>query len=187
MSTETLTHVDTCDDQDRRCVSCQEHDCDRDWRDWNWTSTGEQICQGCYDQDLEYASTVIVFDPSESDPLRWLVGDHVTYDQHGDSLEDGISRVHHRTDAWRGYYETTIPGTVDVLSGADLYGTSTDVRDLAERIKDDHAEGLLPCRVYVVVDLTSNVFATAMTIRVHAGDVWTFDAWRNGESQGEEE
>ncbi len=184
MSTELLTHVDNCEDQDRRCVSCEEHVCD--W-DWNWTNAGEEICQGCYDQDLEYASTVIVFDPSESENHRWLVGDHVTYDQHGDPLESGVSRVHHRTDAWRGYYETTIPGTVDVQSGADLYGTSTDVRDLAERIKDDHAEGLLPCRVYVVVDLTSNVFATAMTIRVHAGDVWTFDAWRNGESQGEEE
>jgi hypothetical protein len=102
-------------------------------------------------------------------------------DQFGDDAPSQFARTYHRTDPWRGYYETTITGTVEIESGADLWGTSTDVRDLAERIKEEHENGTLPVPVYVVIDLTSNVFATAMGIRVNQADQISFNRWKNEE------
>lgn len=184
--TKTLTHLDTCEDTGISCVSCNDHACE-DPGEWLWSNAGESLCVACYESDTEHASSVIVFSPGESEPHRWYVGDYVSFDQYADPLsESTVSRVYHRTDAWRGYYETAISGTVEISSGADIYGESTNIRELAERVREDFEEGILPVTVYVVIDLTSNVFATAMAIKVNAGDLSAFNAWKDGDYEEEE-
>jgi hypothetical protein len=188
MNAEVLTHTQDCEEYGATCVSCEDHSCTErldgggEYRHGNLDSS--ELCSDCWSQDLEYASTCLLFDPSESEPLRYLIGDHVGIDHYGDDWE-GASRVHHRTDAWRGYYQTLIPNTTEIKCGADLYGEETDVRSLAELIQSEHKDGLLPVPVWIVIDLTSNVFATVMSVQVENKHLATFNAWRNGE--GEEE
>lgn len=182
---ETLTHTEDCTEYGLTCAECQSHSCTErldgaeDFRYCNVTQ--EELCAACYESELEHLSTVILFDPSEPEPVKYLVGDRITMDQFGDDAPSKFARTYHRTDPWRGYYETTISGTVEIESGADLYGTSTNVRDLAERIKEEHENGTLPIPVYVIIDLTSNVFATAMGIRVSQADQISFNRWKNEE------
>lgn len=184
MTTETLIHTEECAEYGETCVACDFHQCNGRWQNDHDFRSGnlnyEVLCESCWSQDLEYASTCLLFDPSESDPLRHLIGDHVGIDHYGDDW-DGASRVHHRTDAWRGYYETQIPGTTEIKSGADLYGEETDVRSLAERIQSEHKDGTLPVPVWIVIDLTSNVFATVMSVRVQDRHLETFNQWKDGE------
>lgn len=189
MNTETLIHTEGCEEYGETCASCDRHSCTErlDGGEYRWGNLdGSDLCNDCWSQDLEYASTCLLFDPSESDPLRHLIGDHVGIDHYGDEW-NGATRVHHRTDAWRGYYETEIPGTTEVKCGADLYGEETDVRSLAERIQSEHKDGTLPVPVWIVIDLTSNVFATVMTVRVDHRYLDTFKSWIDGTLYGEEE
>lgn len=180
-----ITHQENCEEYRADCVACDAHSCTErldgsgDWRYSNLK--GGEICSDCYESDLEYPSQVILFHPSESDIVKYLVGTYVTMDQFGDDAPPGMQRVYHSTDAWRGYYETEVPGTVEIDAGADLWGELTDVRSLAERVKEAHGSGTLPVPVYVVMDPTSNVFSVAMTIRVSSADRISFNNWLKNE------
>jgi hypothetical protein len=190
MTTETLIHAEGCEEYGETCATCARHSC-TDRQDSEMDShygnlDGSVLCGDCWSQDLEHASTCLLFDPSESEPQRYLIGDHVGIDHHCDDW-DGATRVYHRTDPWRGYYETEIPGTTEIQAGADLYGEETDVRSLAERIQSEHKDGTLPVPVWIVIDLTSNVFATAMSVRVDDRYLDTFRAWIDGTLYGEED
>lgn len=184
---ETIIHTEECQEYGVTCVGCDAHSCTErldgsgDWRYSNLR--GDLICSGCYESDTEYFSTVILFHPSETEPVKYYVGSYVSMDQWGDDAPSGMERIYHSTDAWRGYYETQVPGTIEIDSGADLWGQETDVRSLAERIQEDHKNGILPVPVYVICDLTSNVFSVAMTIRINPADRITFDRWLKNEEE----
>lgn len=184
---ETLIHTEECQEYGVTCVSCDAHSCTErldgvgEYRYSNLK--GGEICLACYESDLEHPSQVILFDPSEEEVVKYYVGDYVSMDQWGDDAPSGMKRVYHSTDAWRGYYDTEVPGTIEIQSGADLWGEETDVRSVAERIQEAHKEGTLPVPVYVICDPTSNVFAVAMTIRISPADRITFDRWIKNEEE----
>lgn len=187
MESATITHAENCEEYRADCVGCDAHSCTErldgagDWRYSN-VKMGE-LCAECYESDLEYPSQVILFEPGSEEPIKYFVGSYVTMNQWGDDAPSGMERSYVRTDPWRGYYVTTVPGTVEIQSGADLWGEATDVRSLAERIQEEHQQGTLPVPVYVVCDPTSNVFATAMEIRINECDRITFDRWLKNEEE----
>jgi hypothetical protein len=78
---------------------------------------------------------------------------------------------------------TEIDNTEEIDSGADLWGLETDIRSIAERIKQEHKDGTLPVPVYVVADLTSNVFSVVLTVRVNSSDSISFRRWLNQEEE----
>lgn len=190
MEAPTITHAENCEEYRADCVACNAHSCTERLDgsgDWRYSNVqGKDICSECYESDIEYPSQVIIFDPSESEIQKYFIGSYVTMDQYGDDAPSGIVRSYVSTDAWRGYYETTVPGTIEISSGADLWGEETDVRSLAERIKQEHEDGTLPIRVYVICDPTSNVFATAMEVRISECDQIAFERWLKNDL-GEEE
>lgn len=183
----TLTHQENCEEYRADCVACDAHSCTERLDgsgDWRYSNVkGGEICSECYESDIEYPSQIILFSPGEEEPAKYFVGSYVTMDQFGDDAPSGMERVYHSTDAWRGYYETQVPGTIEIESGADLYGLETDVRSLAERIKQEHEEGTLPVPVYVICDPTSNVFSVAMTIRISPADQIIFNRWLKNEEE----
>ena len=111
--------------------------------------------------------------------MKHYVGEYVSLDHYGDEWS-GALREYTRTDAWRGYYTTKVKNTVEVNSGSDLWGERTSTRDLAERIESAHKDGTLPVPVYVAVDLTSNVFATILSIQIASSNLEAFNQWQNG-------
>jgi hypothetical protein len=111
---------------------------------------------------------------------KYYLGEYRAIDEYGDPIYH-IRRKYHKTDAWRGYYETSVDGTIEYDAGADLWGESTDIRTLAERLHDDFKNGVLPIPVYIVTDPTSNVFAIAMSVLIAPRDKETLDLWLNGE------
>jgi hypothetical protein len=187
MDQETITHTQECEEYGTTCVSCDAHSCtERLDGAGNWRYSNvkmEEICSDCYDSDIQYPSQVILFTPGSEEPEKYFIGSYVTMDQYGDDAPSGMQRVYHSTDAWRGYYDTEVPGTIEINSGADLWGEMTDVRTLAERIQEEHAAGTLPVPVYVICDPTSNVFAVAMTIKINPSDRITFDRWLKNEEE----
>lgn len=168
------THAEECVNVSQTCTGCGEHSCDY----LNYSSQNDaDYCDTCRETDSEYMSTLVYFSNQNDAPVKFYLGDYFSFDEYGDDLPSNIKRNYIKTDGWRGYYQTEIENTVEIESGADLWGQVTDVRELAERISEAHSEGILPCDVYVAVDLTSNVFATAMSILVNKSDVETFKEW----------
>lgn len=149
------------------CNSCETTFDENDTNSHS-TKDSEVICDSCFENDLEHATRIFEVSGSESDVLTYLVGDYVAIDNYGDDLTLDVTRSYIKTDAWRGYHDTTIANTTEITNGADLWGQVTDVREMAERIKEAHSEGLIPLAltIYVIVDLTSNLFATNMKVVV---------------------
>lgn len=173
---QTLEHLTDCEDNAQVCAGCDEHNCYIP----NWSSQTEKAyCDGCRESDQEHLSTIVYLSNANNAPVKFYLGDYFSFTEWGDDLPSNITREYVQTDGWRGYYQTTIQGTVEVDAGADLWGERTDVRDLAERLKDAQTEGTLPCAVYVAVEPTSNLFATALTILVNENDVDIFKEWSN--------
>lgn len=137
------------------------------------------ICKGCYESDLEQVSTIVELIPDNT-VRKYFVGDYVSMDEWGDEWS-GASSGYVKTDAWRGYNTLTIHGTVEIQAGADLWGESTSIRDIAELIERAHTEGTLPVKVYVSICLTSNVFATLLGVHVDTEDESQFRQWLTNE------
>ena len=187
MSTETLTHAEECQEYGLTCAECEEHSCTERLDGANGyryaNVTQEELCESCYESECEYLSSVILFDPSEEEEITYLIGDSVAFDQYGDDAPSGIRRRYVSTDGWRGYHVTEIDNTEEIDSGADLWGLETDIRSIAERIKQEHKDGTLPVPVYVVADLTSNVFSVVLTVRVSKANAISFRRWLNQEEE----
>jgi hypothetical protein len=176
-------HLEGCDRYGATCASCGEHKCDGEdnYGPYHYGNrTGEAYCYPCWESEEYSPSTVHLITAGE--PMRkFYITDYHVMDEWGDEPDINIERTYHSSDAWRGYYDTTIGGCVTIEEGADLWGEVTDIRQLAERIHQEAEEGTLPVPVYVITDPTSNVFAVGMGIQVKESDLALFNAWRAGE------
>ncbi len=134
----------------------------------------------CWFSEFDYASTVWIIQGEE--PQKVLVCSHGTYD--GEYLEDydgalTISRAYHRTDGWRGYYETRLEGFEEVEAGwttgnwGDAISASKqDFNTWAQSLIEGKAtlpEGLT---VVLAFDPTSNVFSTAAGVFTNDADLF---------------
>lgn len=158
----------------------------------HWANLAEEwMCESCYENESQYASTVLLFGPnweSNSDgPQRIYVTSRFSTDQWGDEPQLAVSRTYHPTDGWRGYHVTHIDGWVDV--GLEGWTTGGWDDPIARRKQDFNnwverlVEGKVtpPVDVAVAMDPTSNVFSTAITVYVPEGSRDAFDQWLNGD------
>lgn len=159
------TYTDT--EEVLTCEACEE---EVTYNDCHPGQDGTPYHDECWAQEFDYASTVWIID-GPHEPYKVLACSHGIYD--AQYLEDysgalQITRTYHRTDGWRGYYETRISGLQEVDSG----WTTGDWGDAISNSKRDFntwatdlIEGntFLPEGLIVVLafDPTSNVFSTA--------------------------
>jgi len=152
--------------------------------------TDGTFCQDCHINDMQYASTIMLFGPdfpaTSEGPCKVYVTEHFVENQWGDDFSD--LEFFHRyvhTSAWRGYHETKIEGWTEVVDGwttgwpDDTVSRKIDFNDWVE----DLATGEIfpPVNVAVIMELTSNVFSTAIGVHVPDDQVEQFNAWINGE------
>lgn len=175
-------HLKGCERYGTTCAECSAHNCDGEgeYGSYQWGNrTGEAYCYACWESEESHASTVHLVMAGE-EMRKFFINDYHAMNEWGDEPDFTIDRTYHRSDAWRGYYDTTVAGAVTIEEGADLWGERTDIRSLAERVHAEAEEGTLPVPVYVICDPTSNVFAVGMGIQVKAKDLEAFNAWRTG-------
>lgn len=169
-------------EEETKCAECGTPVDPEGGDDSRWSSVKEEtVCWGCYESAQMYASVVHIVDGDETTKI--YVGDLDIHSEYGDPVFDlDVKREYVSTDAWRGYYNTTIDGWIDVLDG---WTTGSWGDPIADRKANFNvwAEALLtneiypPCSVAIVTDPTSNVFSTAITVLVKKDDVESFRAW----------
>jgi hypothetical protein len=177
------------DNTTSKCVECKDTDVDLDGNDdsrWSPVKQG-QVCWGCYESAEQSASTLYFVEHGEVAKAYITDLDH--FSEYGDPLDwalpkiaDKVNREWRSTDAWRGYYNTTVDGWVDVLDGwtTGSWGDpvarrKADFNEWAEQLFS--GEIVPPCAVVIATDPTSNLFSTAITVFVEASEVETFRNW----------
>lgn len=174
-----------------QCTNCSDDiDTDNDVF-YGSEHNGNVYCQGCHNEDLINASTVLLTGPdyehTTDGPVRIFVGDWFIEDGYGDPrTELPINRTYVRTDGWRGYHETRIDGWTEVLGGWTTGGWGDPTSDRKQPFNvwaQDLFDGTTvpPVNVAVITDPTSNVFSTGIGVWVADEDVDVFKGWINGE------
>ena len=151
---------------------------------------GKEYCLDCYIADRQEASTVYLTGPdylTDDGPFTVFVSEAFIEDKYREPISEPVfKRVYKSNDAWRGYYETSIEGWVEVLEGWTT-GTWDDAVSQRKYGFNQWAEALFtgeivpPVNVAVATDPTSNVFSTAITVYVPSDQVEKFTLWINGE------
>ena len=135
----------------------------------------------CWFSEFDYASNVWIIQGG-GQALKVLVCSHGTYD--GEYLEDydgalTISRAYHRTDGWRGYYETRVEGFEEVEAGWTT-GNWGDAISASKQDFNTWAQSLIEGKVtlpegltvVLAFDPTSNVFSTAAGVFTNDADLF---------------
>ena len=103
---------------------------------------GDYYCEQCYQNDLEYASKLIVFDRGEV--KRYNIGDLFRINEYGDDASIEVERKYTKTDAWRGFHNTSVIGSVTVLDGWTTGGWGDPVAD-RKAVFNEWLENNLEC------------------------------------------
>jgi hypothetical protein len=174
-------------EEENKCCDCNEP-IDTDG-DFGWSYVEEDyLCTSCYESDSNHVSTVIVIDDSE--PAKYYIGDHIRMNEFGDDMYGTnltVNRTYVSTDGWRGYYETEIEGWSKVLDGWTTGGWDDEVARRKQTF-NEWVESVIsgdevpPVPVAIVLDPTSNVFSTGVSVLTPFPDRLT--EWL-GETQGE--
>ena len=142
------------------------------------------ICEGCYENDNEHASTIVRYAPDETESVRF--GDYVAYGVEFGDIPEWFwkyfdKREWKSTDAWRGYFQTTFKNGFIKLANGWLTGFPSEVKPEAEAIElyeylKTHAEEL-PAPLYWLFEPTSNVFSTASEVFCDNKDLPAITKW----------
>lgn len=158
---------------------CASEDCETDVEQDGYTSPIDlaTYCWSCLDDDFAHASTLFRFSPGlKADIVKF--GDIVVMNEYGDEpgewfwdLFDGkVSRDWQPTDGWRGYMTSinNIPGATVI---ADGWTTGWVDESVARKMVFNEwlsnlTEGEIAYRddIYVMLELTSNVFSVGVTV-----------------------
>jgi hypothetical protein len=151
-----------------------------------WDSEGEKmVCPGCIQSEWEHSSSVVRFLGEEEEVVKFgdILARLMPY--YEEELPDWFTthfgtRTYHRTDAWRGFYETPVTG-LDKFSDGWVTGMPDDsvshkiiAGELCQYLK---VNGGPDFPVYWLFEPTSNVFSTASEIRVPEGRLNAFRKW----------
>lgn len=158
--------------------------------DYVWCNFEEaDLCQGCYESDLESASTLYRVRPGEAEWVRY--GEYTAYNQTGDDPDEwftdivkngGSPRKYIKTDGWRGYYDSTQNlNLVSIASGwttgwaDETTSRKVDFNEFAEQLMKGDIE--CPFTIFILVEPTSNVFSTAVDVLVREADKDKVTGW----------
>lgn len=185
-------------DQSQRIVDIFEEYvcpvCEEESDDYVWANLEEaEVCTECYESDLEYASTIYRVRSGEAEWVRY--GTHTGYNQDGDEPDEwftsivknnGSPRKYIKTDAWRGYYDSS--KNLDLVSIASGWTTGwadettsrkVDFNQFAEQLIKGDIEA--PFTIFILVEPTSNVFSTAVDVLVREADKDKVVSWLEAE------
>lgn len=168
---------------EEKCAGCEEDlNPEVDYAQFS-SVTDEWFCEGCWESDIGHATTLYwVVDGKVS---KFTIGDYFRINEYGDEIDPKelpVRREYISTDGWRGYNNTTIEGTVEVLTGWTTGGWD-DSTGQRKKLFNEWAESLLkgeitpPFDIFVVLDPTSNVFSTAVSILVKVDKEDEFTKW----------
>jgi hypothetical protein len=174
-----------------KCAHCSDDINTEDDIFYGSETNGNTYCETCHHADMNEGSVVMLTGPdyerTPEGPYRIIVGDWFVEDLWGESTSDLlVNRVYKSTDAWRGYYETSIYDWTEVLSGWTTGGGGDPIADRKQAF-NEWAESLFdgknvpPVNIALITDPTSNVFSTAIGVFVPDEQVETFEQWINGE------
>lgn len=154
--------------QAAQCMECEDLiDMDEDYA--RWCADG-LLCETCERSALEYASTVLLVGYGQT--LKYLVTDNFAMDTECAEEANNMRREWVETAKYRGYYQTTIDGMVEVQG---LTGWTTGFVDHTVEAKHDfnqwaedvcQGEIEVPVPIAIVCDITTNVFSTAIGVHV---------------------
>jgi hypothetical protein len=142
------------------------------------------VCDSCYQNDLEAPSTVFYVKAGEV--TKNYIGDIVHINEYGDDIDLEVTRQYVSTDAWRGYYTTTITGWSTVSEGWTT-GEWDDVQSQRKEYFNDWCSSVVECPpeleypFAIIFDATSNVFSTAVTVQVPTEHLTAFTNWLGDE------
>jgi len=167
--------------ENNKCIDCEAViDVDNDV--FRGLDNGGLLCEECEQSAYESASKVFLVRGGKTS--MYLVTNLFAVDE--EYLEDApdlFSRKWVSSDAWRGYYETTIKGYTEVK---DLTGWTTGYVDETVARKrgfnqwsQDVIENeiITPFDLAFVFEPTSNVFSTAVGVCVKTGDEDKLKEW----------
>lgn len=174
-----------------KCISCEEV-LDTENGEYYWSDVKDgALCSGCEELDLNSASSVWVIN-GQGEKTKVLVSEyHVVTAEYlepygGVVGEVSMSREWKSSSAWRGHYETTLEGFVEI---EDLTGWTTGMPDetvarkvdlnawLEEVLSDSNEDYERLFEFAIVIEQTSNVFSQAVGIWVKEGQVEEFKTW----------
>jgi hypothetical protein len=174
-----------------KCDNCSDDINTDDDNFYGSELSSKTFCPSCYESDRQSASQIFITGPNfqndQDEPVILYVSEDFIEDRNGEFItEPKVSRTYKSTSAWRGYYETSIEGWSEVLSGWTTGGWDdpTGQRKLAfNRWAESLYEGntVPPVDVAIVTDPTSNVFSTAIGVFVPTENVDEFTQWITGE------
>ena len=158
--------------------------------DYVWCNLEEaDLCQGCYESDLENASTLYRVRSGEAEWVRY--GSHTGYTQDGDEpgewftnivKNNGSPRNWIKTDAWRGHYDSS--KNLDLVSIASGWTTGWADETTSRKVNfNEFADQLIkgdiecPSTIFLLVEPTSNVFSSAVDVLVREADKDKVTGW----------
>lgn len=134
------------------------------------------VCESCYGSDLDNSSTVYLIN---DEVRKFHIGDFFQINEYGDDADLEIEREYIRTDAWRGHTSTNLKNYTTVLDGWTTGGWGDSVAD-RKALFNEWSAGLIdgditpPFTIAVVLDPTSNLFSTGVTVQVPSADAEAF-------------
>lgn len=169
----------------KKCVGCEEY-FHPDYDDVYFSASGDMYCWSCYEAQMQYAHTLVFYEPDGDNRLVKFDDEFVFYDSADWDDYPYPSPVkdvaYHRTDAWRGYYVPSFEdGWVTVSSGwATGYPDDTVQRKLQfNELVQGLTDGVYTSPVEFVVCYchTSNVFSVGVDISVREEDYDVLMVW----------
>ena len=168
--------------------------CEEESDDYVWANLEEaELCTGCYESDLENASTIYRVRSGETEWVRY--GTYTGYNQDGDEPDEwfteivknnGSPRKYIKTDGWRGYYDSS--KNLDLVSIASGWTTGWADETTSRKVNfNQFAEQLIkgdieaPFTIFILVEPTSNVFSTAVDVLVREADKDKVVGWLEAE------
>lgn len=153
------------------CANCEERYDSDETPSYFSEIAGVVFCDTCWYEQFNEASNAWLVEEGEA--TKYLVTEHGVFDaEYLESVQNLLTRTWHRTDGWRGYYETLPNGEWrEVTSGwtTGNWGDSiSDGKQAFNRWVEGVVQGevVLDHPVWIITDLTSNVFSTAVGVFV---------------------
>jgi hypothetical protein len=164
-----------------KCTSCEAEINENDFV--ALTQDGEEYCESCEQNAWEYPNTIYTMKNGEKTKYLWCspfgFRNAEYWEEESPNGVEGFK--YHRTDGWRGYWDTEIQkGYIPLASGWST-GKWSDVayKHTFNDFVDDILDGTIECPYELIFSfaLTSNVFSVSSDVIIKESDLDSFTEW----------
>ena len=149
------------------------------------TIDGKTACEGCYQQELEYHSTLFCFGGDEVKELT-ITKNFGYFDEDGESFDSLPLPIKNEkwvnSDGWRGYTEWVLEdGYIKITDGwitgypEETTRRKAELGEYFEELKNEKIKPPVP--IYWIFGLTSNIFSQASCIVIKEKDQDAIEKW----------